>query len=380
MKIRNLKFNQGFTLIELMVTLVISAVLLAGTINVLINNFSISRANDRYARLNENTLMATTFIAQDIENAGLMGCATSVANNVASTGNGDLLHLTDTVGASEKILFLDGLDDSNKLWSRFGTNQIQSSILDGTDAITIRRIRIRGDELAANMTDEDSNLNVNLSGDNVEVGDLIAISDCRTLDLAEVVSINTTGGNTVLSHNGLSNVYSINDVEDNFMSQAGRVALFDTVRYFIGTDANGQAGLWREILPGNTPESRQELIKGIEDLQILYGVGADASNNYTPTNYVRADQITTQQGWQEVVSIKFAMLVTSNYVSTTGNDSLQNQEDNQDFLDYKNAQIALGAQHELLDKSIPWQADNVVRRVITREVFLRNIQMQENNG
>lgn len=369
---KNYKYSQGFTIIEILVTLVISAILLGGTINVLINNFNLSRANDRYARLNENTLIAANFLTQDLNNAGYTGCPQKV-NAVASTGTpGDLLHLTDFVATEDQILAIDGYDNTNQLWSRYATNQLQANIVNGTDAITIRAVLENGSPLLSDMANRNSPLNVNLLGFPVAIGDLIAVYNCRQLDITQVTNVDEA--NNTISHIGVTKAFDADDSTKTIMGDAARVSRFTAVRFFIGQDANGQAGLWREVLPGNTAESRQELIKGVEDMQILYGV---ASSGLTPDAYLPASQMTTENHWDNLVSIKFALLITSNFVSTGGDDSLQNEEDNQDFLDYKNAQIALGAQHVLLDKNVPWVADNVIRRVVTREVFFRNLQYKK---
>lgn len=369
---KNYKYSQGFTIIEILVTLVISAILLGGTINVLINNFNLSRANDRYARINENTLIAANFLTQELNNAGYTGCPQKV-NAVANTGNpGDLLHLTDFVVTKDQILSVDGYDNASQLWSRYGSSQLQANIVNGTDAITIRTLLENGTPLLSDMDNRNSPLNVNLLEIPINIGELMAVYDCRQLDITQVTDVDQVNNN--ISHIGLTKAFTANDSTTTIMGDAARVSRFNAVRFYIGQDANGQAGLWREVLPGNTAESRQELIKGVEDMQILYGI---ASSGLTPDAYLTASQMTTENHWDNLVSIKFALLVTSNFVSTGGDDSLQNEEDNQDFLDYKNAQIALGAQHVLLDKNVPWVADNVIRRVVTREVFFRNLQYKK---
>lgn len=376
------KRNLGFSLIELIVTLAISSILLFGTINVLVNNMNMSRANDRYARLNESSLLAMNFITQDLQTIGYTGCANNINTALNFANNGDLMHLLADDGNKNIILSIDGLDDSNSIWTRSSdlggaTTQIQANILAGTDAITLRKVRNIGSVLANDMANGGADMVVNLTDDNLRVDDLLAVHDCLNMEIVQVTGIDAS--TNTISHTGLDKAYSSADIIDNLLNTAGRAALFDVVRYYIGTDENNQPGLWREVLPGNTAESRQELIKGVENMQILYGVTSTA-NNFAPDFYVTADLLVSQAAWQDVVSVKIAMLVSSNFISTAGDDSLENEEKFQEFLDYKNAQIALGAKHELLDKNIAngtaidWTADGVLRQVITREVFFRNRQ------
>jgi type IV pilus assembly protein PilW len=74
---------------------------------------------------------------------------------------------------------------------------------------------------------------------------------------------------------------------------------FSTIIYSVQLGAGGQPALFIK----NDAAAAQELVEGIENLQILYGVYISPTNFY----YVSADQVTTAN-WPNVVSIRISML------------------------------------------------------------------------
>lgn len=82
-----LKHHQhGLTMIELMVTLLLSSFLLLGVLQLFINSSTTDRANSALARLQENGRVALDMIKQDFRRTGYQGCATpSVASMANST-------------------------------------------------------------------------------------------------------------------------------------------------------------------------------------------------------------------------------------------------------------------------------------------------------
>jgi len=148
--------------------------------------------------------------------------------------------------------------------------------------------------------------------------------------------------------------------------QSGRVTRVDPVRYFIGVDATGQRGLWREAFINNAVV-QQELIKGVEDMQILYGITDATSDTKVPLIYVRADEIAGNQ-WRRVVSAKIAMLVTSNYLSAGGDADRFTNEDGENYINNNT--------YNLLDVTVGPFGDQTLRQVVSTEVFFRNQQFE----
>jgi len=84
--------------------------------------------------------------------------------------------------------------------------------------------------------------------------------------------------------------------------------------YSIDDGAGGEPALFRQEYDADgTTDDRQELIEGIEEMQILYGV--DTTGDDHPNQYMTADLISTDFSvpinWDEVMSVRLMLLVRS---------------------------------------------------------------------
>jgi len=78
--------------------------------------------------------------------------------------------------------------------------------------------------------------------------------------------------------------------------------VLSTIAYSVQTGAGGQPALFKK----NDVAAAQELVEGIENMQILYG--ADTNANYTPDYYVSAG---TAGLMSQVVSIRISLLAVT---------------------------------------------------------------------
>ena len=77
--------QQGLTLLELMIAMVISSILMLGVISIYITSKQAYKVNDEYSIMQENARLAFNFLAKDIRMAGYIGCALTTGTNVDST-------------------------------------------------------------------------------------------------------------------------------------------------------------------------------------------------------------------------------------------------------------------------------------------------------
>ncbi len=314
----------GFTLVEIMVAMVISLVILGGAITVLVQNQRNYRENDDFGRLQENARFAMDLITGDLRMAGFMGCArNNSANNIKIRS--DLFNVL--AGSLLDISFyVDGWDDGDPgSWEAQDIGDpdgasIDGFILGGTDAITVRRLRNRGVPITANMAA--TNDPITVGSVPVNTGEIAAIYSCEGTDIFQVVNgttatsiVHVSGMGTPGNSTGaLSKVYTQNpyyitnqaaDLPGN--SAKTFVAAFDAVRYYIGDD-NGNPALWRQYHNG-TAITRQALIEGIENMQLLYGEdGIAGTFDGMPDSYVTADAVVN---WNSVVAVKIILLVST---------------------------------------------------------------------
>ena len=67
--------QRGLTIVELMITILLSSFLLLGVLPLFINSNSSDRTNSSLARLQENGRIALDMLKQDLRRTGYQGCA-----------------------------------------------------------------------------------------------------------------------------------------------------------------------------------------------------------------------------------------------------------------------------------------------------------------
>jgi type IV pilus assembly protein PilW len=165
--------------------------------------------------------------------------------------------------------------------------------------------------LASKMTSDSAAVALAGNPDNIAAGEMVLIADCRTADLFRVTAVtdslaltHTTSDNSSAS---LTTAYTDSDTDpDRNAAQAMR---FNSWVYFVrdtGRDAaDGSAifSLYR-LDTSRTGQTAQELVEGVEQLQVLYGerIGTQDIRYRAAPNVVN---------WGQVVAVKLALLVAS---------------------------------------------------------------------
>jgi len=80
--------------------------------------------------------------------------------------------------------------------------------------------------------------------------------------------------------------------------------VLSTITYSVQTGASGQPALFK-----NDGATTSELVEGIENMQILYGVDTDTPIN-GPNYYVSSDKV-TNANWPKVISIRISLLAVT---------------------------------------------------------------------
>ena len=285
----SIKKVQGFSIIELMIAMLIGLLLLTGAMGLFISNKRIYKEHDSMGRLQENARFAIQILIDDIRMAAFSGCADNidgVTNNI--TTNQTLLRSFTNNNA------IEGSENAAN-WQPSNSNEIVANITAGTDGITVRYIQPLGINLSAAST---GTLVPTTDTSDIVANDAVAVSDCAATDIFQTTG--TTGG---LQHAGVAANYDT-DAE---------ISKFVAVRYYIrtGSDADGDGindpALWRTVWDSTTNDLiSQELIEGVEDMEILYGVDNDADSY--PDSFVNAAGVTGAGGWTNVISVKLALL------------------------------------------------------------------------
>ncbi len=303
------RYSRGLSLIELMVALVLSLVIGAAVLQMFLASKTTYRVQDAMARVQENGRFAVSFLASDIRMAGFMGC-------------GNLNEITISVIANPAPI-----DAANPLGEVVGgTNNVGATndwnAVAGTDVLSIRRASSAGVNLVGNMAADNANIQVANNDLGLVAGDTLFLSDCLSADIFRATNVSSGAGVTTIAH--ASNFNASNNLSKAYGADAELLA-FESITYFIRDTGRKTASgdpinaLMVERKFANRSDASAnpvELVDGVQDMQIEYGVATGA--NMIASDYLAANAVAD---WTKVVSVRFSLLLQSidgNVVASSG--------------------------------------------------------------
>jgi len=301
--------QKGLTLVELMIALTLSLLLLAGVIQVFIANNQSYRMTEAHARLQENARFALNILTRDVRGAGYSGCRTIENVDVVTIANSPV----QTMNANTIVT---GVND-------YTASSVAGlgAVIGGTDSITIQRGDSCGGTLTGNVTSSNANIKiVTPNSCNIVADSVVMISDC---EMGHIFRANNApggggGGSQTITHPAATNqtTHLCKDYgasittgacakgEEKIYNYDAEIFVFRSFTYYIRNGENGDPALWRYDQSNNVAV---ELLEGIEDMQITYGV--DSDDDDIVDNYQTANTITTNSDWDKVVSARISLLV-----------------------------------------------------------------------
>ncbi|HEX22585.1 MAG TPA: hypothetical protein ENH21_04065, partial [Chromatiales bacterium] len=161
-------------------------------------------------------------------------------------------------------------------------------VLPNTDIISIARGEDMGIRLDGNLSSVNANIQLDaaLAAGRFQAGDILVISDCVEGDIFAANSVSNGPGKVTIAH--VNTVNTGNFLSKAYGPDAEVMALVNHI-YFIGTGSSGQPALFRYALGNNGVMTAEELVEGVEDMQITYG--EDTDGDRTANAYVDADTI-----------------------------------------------------------------------------------------
>jgi len=307
----------GMTLIEIMIAITISLILLAGVMQIFIGNKQTYRVQDAVARLQESGRFAMKFITKDVRMAGFMGCA-SIDSGIAPTNMADL----DGDGVPDAAANFSG--DGLEAWEQTDlpasvTDELTAAgltVLAGTDIIRIKRGSDTGVRLTGNTSPTNANIQIDpaTGAGMFAADDIIFITDCTHADIFAATSASGGAGILTVAHSNSANT-------GNFItpySTDAEVMRMVNTTYFIANNAAGVPSLFRLEMGNNAIMTAQELVEGVEDMELLYG--EDTDGDRTANRYVSADFAGLNM--QQVVSTRITMTIRTieDNISTVTNN------------------------------------------------------------
>lgn len=346
----------GFGLIELMISIVISMLLLAAVSAVYLSSKQTFNTSNNVARLQENSRFALWFINHDLRMAGYSGCTRTVAsvlNTASPSYDPNFYDPNQVVGgweftgtAPNDVYSLNTLDPatvSAGSWeglnsgSALAADLTGRNLVPGSDVLVIKRANtLLSVKPNGNISLTASLFNVNDGREQPGTGqprvppinqfDLLVVSNCQQADLFQNTAdtdsnpdlnpkpVSRTAGtgapgnlDPTAKAFGTSNALSpLSPTYD----AATEIYAFTSNAYYVATGASGDPSLFRLSFsngqppaPGD-PNNPQELVEGVENMQVLYGEDTDADG--TANKFVAADDVADPT---QVVAVRIGLLM-----------------------------------------------------------------------
>jgi len=304
---KNMRTQKGFTLVELMVSLLLGLVVIGGVISVLVSNRNSYRTNEGLSQVQETARTTFEMLARDLRQTGGTGCDNARRMGNVLTGYGSAWWSTWA-----SVQGFDGTDSAvttGTAWTQrvSGTDTLHMSSIDGGGyPINVHSAAAATMTLNVTGTAALSNGDILLACD----FDHAAIFKLGTFTAATNTITYTTGAPGNCSKglgfptdcgSGTGNAYSF--------PRNSWVGRLQAVTWYIGNNnrpADGGRSLYRVRLDpgGATPTTIEEVVSGVSDLQIQYGRnGVDA--------IVDASSLTTPADWAAVNSVFITVTVNS---------------------------------------------------------------------
>ncbi len=305
MSIKSAKQMAGFSLTELLVAVTIGLIILAGVSSVMVSSKKTYTAQDSLARLQENARAAMLIMTRDMRNIGYWGC------------NPDEENITNVLnGATTNHYFqhgepLEGSEAGSNFYPSGNTMALVPAPRANTDIFMIRGLDTSsGIGITDPMPSSSQNIKISDFSGIVE-GDIVALTDCNSTDIFQVTQITDAGGGKDMLQHKSGTVHSPGNLPLGGPDKISKAYSTDATlmrymahTYFIAPGSDGEPALYRQSVSAGVPQS-QELVEGIENLQVLYGVDQDGDR--LPDNYVRANLVGSAS-WNNVVSIRFGII------------------------------------------------------------------------
>ena len=343
----------GFSLIEMLLAMTLGLIVVTGIVQLFIGNSQSSSVISGQARLQENARFAFEFISGAARRAGYFGCIRDPQTRVwGLVGNPVQLpeyNIDEPVGGFDaqggnvwvpSAINLPGGTPGN---TNQGGTIDGAAIEDGTDIVVFRYLRQPTQRLVNTLQpNEDAVITAPNNDPGFEADDIVMVADCEQAAVYRVTNM-TTGGDQATLEN-LANTGGTSAFFQNSAlvtppagpqvpftkSLLGRsygpdavIGELESTFFFIAESARpNNAGdmplaLWQKV----GPDAPVELIQGVEDMQILYGIDTTLADGIAnPNRYVPASGIPDAR---QVVAIRVSLTVNSIDRVTENNQTLQ---------------------------------------------------------
>lgn len=307
----------GMTLIELMISLTLALVITGAVGYVYLASSRTYHTQDAFSRMQEGARYAFEFMGKDLRMTGVTGCSFTTSANAINSDSDWYKDLFDRP--------LRGTDDTAPTNACITADTAPCYIRG--DALISLHANVSEEHIVTAHNTGASQLTLN-NATGISAGNLMVATDCvhasafqASAVVGTVVSHATGGtpGNSTANLGAGGAVYSY--------TAGSRVFNLNAVAYYIGTNPSLQPALYRLAPAGvNATPTAEELVEGVEDMQITYGVDTggtpDGEVDFVDPDgdgdpYLTVAQVesaavpggTNDLKWERVVSVRISLLM-----------------------------------------------------------------------
>jgi type IV pilus assembly protein PilW len=299
----------GFSVVELMVSMTISLLLLAGVLSVMYTSRITYDENARVSRLQEYARASIELILRDLRSAGNQGCARPIRPERFRNALATPTALRYNFGRP-----VEGFEGSDGAWAP----ALDAAIVSPSANSDILVVRSLGTTLppfrtSAAFAGGTGTIPIQKTvGVGFPQGTPLVISDCEYANVfANSAAVGTAGttanvaratGAYTLPSGAVTVPQNAAVAFPNYRA-GSMVTAVETIVYYIRPSATGRGpALWR-IVGNGAP---QELVEGVERLEIQYG--EDTNDDLLVDVYRNADEVVN---WNTVIAVSIAVLMRS---------------------------------------------------------------------
>ena len=337
-----MKTNQdGFTMVELLVTLAMTAILTASVYGIFGVQAQRKAVEQKSIEMQQNARVAIDAIARDMRMAGFWGCMTP--GNFKNTVRGQE---SDIFLQMNPVLGLNNLTSDNPYGAKANTDLLVLSYANGDSGIPV-------DPPYMNTSSADIHL---ASAGDLQAGDVVLVTDCAFTSVFQITHINDSGRSCVHSSNqgqGTPNPGNSEKDLGHVYGPGSYVFPMGAKYYWVNPQNELKASMGGFDTSTNTFKNDfnvQTIAENIEDLQLQYGV--DSDNDGRPDQWYAGSNV---PNWSNVIAVQIFLLARSAKMEK----------------DYNNAHV-----YSFADRPAPHSYnDQYHRLLLQRSVTLRNRTM-----
>lgn len=342
--------TRGLSLVELMIAMTLGLATIAAIGWIYLGTTQAYRSQDAMARLQEGARYAFEIMSNDLRMTGTTGCSYTKSVNVIS-------------GYATRW-YTNPLEQPVVSVEKNGT---AATVTEFSDALRVLRADVSREYVVQSHNSGTAQFTLKAAHD-LTNGALLMATDCDLVSVFQASGATTPNVNHAAAGTPGNSTANLGTGGAAYaFAENSRIYRVSANTYYVATNPAGEPALFRlRPIGASATPTAEELVEGVQDLQISYGVDTDATpdgeaNFVDPDGdgdpYLKGDQVNTaavpganaQERWTRVVSIRISLLMR-----TTENNVVPSAQ----RYTYNGAAVTAG--------------DRRLRKVFTHVVKMRN--------